>query len=144
MLIGQYRHSIDDKNRISLPVKFRKEVGRKVVLTHGLDNCLFLYPIREWQKISEKLANLSMGQADTRGFNRFLLAGASEVDVDSSGRLLLPEHLKAFAKLGEKVVFAGVHNRIELWSEPRWNEYQRRIEGQADALAEKLGEIGAF
>ena len=144
MLIGEYTHSLDDKNRISLPVKFRKEVGKKVVLTHGLDNCLFLYPVREWQKISEKLASLSMGQADTRGFNRFMLAGASEVDVDSAGRLLLPEHLKEFAKLGEKVVFAGVHNRIELWSESRWVEYKKRIESQADALAEKLGEIGAF
>lgn len=135
---------MDDKNRISLPAKFRKEVGKKVVITHGLDNCLFIYPVREWGKIAEKLASLAMGQADTRGFNRFMLAGASEVDIDSVGRMLVPEYLKEFAKLDEKVVFAGVHNRIELWSSDRWLEYKKKIETQADKLAEKLGEVGAF
>lgn len=144
MLIGEYTHSLDDKNRISLPAKFRKEVGKKVVITHGLDNCLFIYPVREWGKIAEKLASLAMGQADTRGFNRFMLAGASEVDIDSVGRMLVPEYLKVFAKLDEKVVFAGVHNRIELWSSEKWTEYKKKIETQADKLAEKLGEVGAF
>jgi MraZ protein len=144
MLIGEYTHSIDDKNRISLPAKFRKEVGKKVVLTHGLDNCLFLYTFSEWEKISEKLASLSMGQSNTRGFNRFMLAGAMEVDIDSVGRMLIPEHLKKFAGIEEKVVFTGVHNRIELWQESRWIEYKKRIEAEADTLAEKLGEIGAF
>jgi len=144
MLIGEYTHTIDDKNRISLPAKFRKEVGKKVVITQGLDNCLFLYPLKEWKKISEKLANLSMGQSNTRGFNRFMLAGATEVDIDSVGRMLLPEYLKIFAKLGEKVVFTGVHNRIELWNDERWSEYKKRIASEADHLAEKLGEIGVF
>lgn len=144
MLLGEYTHAIDDKNRISLPAKFRKEVGKKVVLTHGLDNCLFLYPLREWEKIAEKLANLSMGQSDTRGFNRFMLAGATEVDVDTVGRLLVPEYLKQFAKLEEKVVFTGVHSRIELWNEGTWTAYKKRIEAEADKLAEKLGEIGVL
>ncbi len=144
MLIGEYTHTIDDKNRVSLPMKFRKEVGKKVVITHGLDNCVFLYPVKEWEKISDKLANLSMGQSDTRGFNRFMLAGATEIDVDTVGRMLVPEYLKQFAKLEEKVVFAGVHNRIELWNETRWTEYKKRIEAQADQLAEKLGEIGVL
>lgn len=144
MLLGEYTHTIDDKNRTSLPARFRKEVGRKVVITHGLDNCLFLYPVREWEKIAEKLAGLSMGQADTRGFNRFMLAGAVDVDIDSVGRMLIPEHLKNFAKLAGKVVFIGVHNRIEVWNENLWLEYKRKIESQADSLAEKLGEVGAF
>ncbi len=144
MLIGEFTHSIDDKNRISLPIKFRKEVGKKVVVTHGLDNCLFLYPLNEWEKIAEKLANLSMGQSDTRGFNRFMLAGATEVDVDSVGRMLVPQYLKEFAHLGEKVVFTGVHNRIELWNEDRWTEYKKKIGAKADQLAEKLGEIGVL
>jgi MraZ protein len=144
MLIGEYTHSIDDKNRISLPAKFRKEVGKKVVVTHGLDNCLFLYPLNEWEKIAEKLAALSMGQSDTRGFNRFMLAGATEVDVDAVGRMLIPPYLKQFANLDEKVVFAGVHNRIELWNETKWTDYKKRITGEADKLAEKLGDIGAF
>jgi MraZ protein len=144
MLIGEYTHSVDDKNRISLPAKFRKEVGKKVVLTHGLDNCLFLYPMKEWEKISDKLANLSMGQSDTRGFNRFMLAGATEVDIDAVGRMLIPEYLREFAKLEDKVIVTGVHNRIELWNAERWTEYKKRIIAEADTLAEKLGDVGAF
>lgn len=144
MLIGEYTHTIDDKSRVSLPSKFRKEVGKTVVITHGLDNCLFLYPLDEWKTISQKLGNLAMGQADARGFNRFMLAGAVEADVDSIGRILIPDFLREFAQLAGKVVFAGVHNRIEIWDEKRWTEYKKRIEKQADLLAEKLGEIGAF
>jgi MraZ protein len=144
MLIGQYAHTIDDKKRVSLPSKFRKELGGKVVLTHGLDNCLFVYPIKEWLKVSEKLAELSMGQADTRGFNRFMLAGAVEADVDALGRILVPDFLKDFAGLKSKVVIIGVHTRIEIWNEKVWGEYKSRIEKQADALAEKLGEIGVI
>ncbi len=144
MLIGEYTHTVDEKKRISLPSKFRKEVGKKIVVTHGLDNCLFLYQTKEWEKISEKLASLGMGQSDTRGFNRFLLAGAVEIDVDSNGRILIPDFLREFAQLGEKVVFAGVHNRIEIWNDARWTEYKKKIEKQADLMAEKLGEIGVF
>ncbi len=144
MLLGEYTHTVDEKNRISLPSKFRKEVGKKVVVTHGLDTCLFLYPLKEWEKISAKLAELSMGQADTRGFNRFMLAGAVEVDVDSIGRILIPDFLKEFADLKSRVVFTGVHNRVEIWNEKTWKEYKSRIEKQADMMAEKLGEIGVF
>jgi len=144
MLIGEYTHTVDEKNRISLPIKFRKEVGRKIVVTHGLDKCLFLYPLKEWEKISEKLAGLGIGQSDTRGFNRFMLAGAVEIDADSNGRILIPDFLKAFAELGEKVVFAGIHNRVEIWNDSKWSEYKTRIAAQADQMAEKLGEIGVF
>ena len=144
MLIGEYTHTVDEKNRVSLPVKFRKEVGKKVVVTHGLDNCIFLYSLPEWQKVAGKLAELGIGQSDTRGFNRFMLAGAVEVEVDAIGRILIPDFLKAFAKLGEKIIFAGVHNRVEIWNSVRWAEYKKVIEGQADKLAEKLGEIGAL
>lgn len=144
MLIGEYTHTIDDKKRISLPVKFRKEIGKKIIVTHGLDNCLFLYPVKEWAKIGEKLANLSMGQSDSRGFNRFMLAGATEVDIDTVGRMLIPEYLKEFAGLESKVIFTGVGNRIELWNEKRWSDYKKDILAKADSLAQKLGEVGAF
>lgn len=144
MLIGEYIHTIDDKSRISLPSKFRKEIGKKLVLTRGLDNCLFLYSLKEWKSVSEKLALLPMGQADTRGFGRFMFAGAVEIDVDALGRILIPDFLKDFAKLAEKVVFAGVQTRVELWNETAWDEYKKRIETQGDALAEKLGQVGIF
>jgi len=144
MLIGEYTHTLDPKKRLSLPSKFRKEMGKKVVVTRGLDKCLFIYSVKQWAHISEKIAELSMGQADSRGFNRFLLSGAIETDVDSAGRVLIPDFLKDFAHLEAKVVVTGVHSRVEVWDEKAWNEYKGRIEKQADVLAEKLGEIGVL
>jgi len=144
MLIGEYTHTIDDKKRISLPIKFRKALGKKIVVTHGLDNCLFAYTLKEWEKISEKISELGMGQADKRGFNRFMLAGASIVDVDSVGRILIPEHLREFADVKERVVFTGVYSRVEIWNEQRWSEYKQKVIKNADLMAEKLGDIGAI
>ena len=144
MLLGQYTHTLDPKKRLALPSRFRKELGKLVVLTHGLDKCLFLYSISEWKRVAEKLAGLSMGAADTRGFNRFMLSGACEVEVDGAGRILIPDFLKKFAGFNEKVVIAGVHTRVEIWDESRWQEYKERIAAQADQLAEKLGEIGVI
>jgi MraZ protein len=144
MLIGEYSHALDPKKRLSLPAKWRKELGEGVVVTRGLDNCLFVYPLKEWQSITEKIGRLPLGQADTRGFNRFFLSGAVEVDVDAAGRILIPDFLKAFAELGQKVVLAGIHDRVEIWDVKRWSDYKRRIERDADKLAEKLGEIGVL
>jgi len=144
MLIGEYTHSIDSKKRLSLPSRWRKELGKKLVVTRGLDNCLFVYPLKEWQKITEKVGQLPLGQADTRSFNRFFLSGAVEVEVDKIGRILVPDFLKGFAKLENKVVLAGIHNRVEIWDENKWNEYKKRIENEADSLAEKLGTIGVL
>lgn len=144
MIIGEFRHTIDDKNRLSLPAKFRKEMGKTVVITPGLDSCLFIFTMREWEKISGRLSagDSSILQADNRGFNRFLLGGAVEVEVDAVGRMLLPEHLRERAKLKNKVVFIGVVDRAELWDEETWNNYRSAIEQKADALAEKLGQAG--
>ncbi len=144
MLIGEYKHTLDPKKRLSLPSKWREELGRKLVVTRGLDNCLFVYPLIEWQKITEKIGQLPLGQADTRSFNRFFLSGAVEVEVDSVGRILVPDFLKDFATLSTNVVLAGIHSRIEIWDEEKWTEYKRKIELEADSLAEKLGEIGVL
>lgn len=142
MLIGQHTHTIDLKKRLSLPAKFRKELGKKVVLTNGLDQCIFVYPIKEWEKMASKLSELGMGNASTRSFNRFMLSGAEEVEIDSAGRILVPDFLKEFAHLKEKVILAGVQNRVEIWDETAWNEYTKKISQEADTLAEKLGEVG--
>ncbi len=144
MLIGEYRHTIDDKKRLAIPAKFRKEIGKKVVITNGLDNCLFLYTMKEWESVAGKLGGLAMGQADSRGFNRFMLAGAVDTEVDELGRVLIPDFLREFACLKTKVVITGVHNRLEIWDEKRWTDYKARVASQADRLAEKLGEIGVF
>lgn len=144
MLLGEYLHTLDPKKRLSLPVKFRKEIGKKIVITRGLDNCLFVYSLKSWEKISLKLGELSIGQADQRGFNRFMLSGAVEVDVDSVGRILIPDFLKDFGGLKSRVIVAGVNDRIELWDERAWKDYKKRIEKQADAMAEKLGDLGVL
>lgn len=144
MLIGEYRHTIDDKNRLSLPAKFRQEMGKKVVITPGLDSCLFVFTSNEWEKISEHLSvtGSSILQADNRSLNRYLLGRAVEVEVDASGRMLIPEHLRERAKLNTKVVFIGVRDRVEIWDESTWDSYVHEVEGRADALAEKLGQTG--
>ncbi len=142
MLIGEYLHTLDSKKRLSLPAKFRKVVGRKVVVTRGLDACLFMFPLATWKVIAEKLQSLPFGKSDTRGMSRFLLAGAVETEVDSAGRILIPEYLKEFADLKSRVVLAGVSDRIEIWNEKTWDEYKRHIEKGADQMAQTLGDMG--
>ncbi len=142
MLIGQHLHTLDPKKRLSLPAKFRKELGKKVVLTNGLDQCIFVYAKEEWEKFAEGLGGLGIGSPNTRDFNRFILSGAEETEVDSAGRILIPDFLKEFAGLKEKVVLAGVQNRVEIWDEARWKAYTRKVSGEADTLAEKLSSAG--
>lgn len=144
MLIGEYTHSIDEKNRLSLPAKFRSELGKKIVITAGLDNCLWIFKFPEWKKIEEKLNQSSIGQADNRSFNRLMFSSAVEAEVDSIGRILVPEFLKDRAGLKNKVVFIGVSSRVEIWNEKNWIEYKKVVEKQADTLAEKLGQVGVL
>lgn len=144
MFLGEYEHTLDEKKRVSLPKAFRAGLGKKMVMTRGLDNCLFVYPQKSWEKVAAKLDQLSFAQADTRGFNRFILSGAVELETDGAGRILVPEHQKQFAGLKKNVVFAGVSDRVEIWDAAQWKQYKLRIEKQAEAMAEKLGEIGAL
>jgi len=144
MFIGEYLHTLDPKKRLSLPSKFRKELGKSVVITRGLDHCLFLLPQPAWKKLVKKFSELSIGSADTRGFNRFMLSGAVDVAVDSAGRILVPDFLKDFAELKTDVVLAGVGERVEAWDEKRWKSYKAHIESQGDAMAAKLGETGVI
>jgi MraZ protein len=144
MLIGEYKHTLDKKKRVALPAKFRKELGKKIIITHGFDKCLFIYPIKEWQGFSDKLSALPVGTSDTRGLNRFMFGGAQETEVDSLGRILIPDFLKEFAGLKTKVVIVGIEKRVEVWDEKSWDSYKERIEKEADRLAEKLGDLGVF
>ena len=144
MLIGEYSHTIDAKKRLAVPAKLRKELGDRAVLTRGLDNCLFLYPESEWQKLTQKLSELPVGQANTRSFLRLMLAGAVEVELDQLGRILIPDYLKEYAGLVQKVVIAGVYNRLEIGDEERWGAYKGDVEKNTDMIAEKLGELGLY
>lgn len=144
MLIGEYQHTLDPKKRLSLPAKFRKELGKNLIVTRGLDHCLFVFSSAAWKKLTAKFADLSIGSSDTRGFNRFMLSGAVEADVDSAGRILIPDFQKEFAGLGTEVVLAGVNDRVEIWDKKQWETYKARIESEGDAMAAKLGEIGVI
>ncbi len=144
MFIGEYIHIIDPKKRLSIPTRLRKGLGGSVVLTRGPDHCLFLYPQPVWQVMAEKLSKLPLGQADTRNFVRFTLAGAAEGELDSLGRVLIPDHLKQYAELGSKAIVVGVFDRIEVWSPERWENLRKRTEENADRLAERLGDLGVY
>ena len=144
MFIGEYQHTLDAKKRLAVPAKVRKELGEVAILTRGLDNCLFLYPMAEWHKLTEKLAQLSVGQGNTRSFLRLMLAGAVEVELDQLGRILIPEYLKNYAGLSQRVTIAGVYNRLEVWDEERWINYKQEVEKNTDMIAEKLGELGLY
>ena len=144
LLIGEYEHTLDEKKRVSLPKTFRAALGKRVVMTRGLDNCLYIYSHGAWAKVAEKLQSLSIVNVDTRGFNRFMLSGAAEVEVDGVGRILIPDHQKEFAQLKRTVVFTGVSDHVEVWDAAKWKSYKARIEKDADKMAKKLGEIGAL
>lgn len=133
MFIGEYTHTVDEKNRFSLPAKFRKELGRKVVVTRGKDHCLFLYPTKTWSAISEEVAKLGHVESDPR-YARFTFAGASEIEIDSIGRILVPEFLREFADLnppaGGHLVITGVHDRVEIWNDKKWTTYKKKLESE--------------
>jgi MraZ protein len=142
MFIGQYRHTLDDKGRLSVPVKFRDQLSEGLVVTRGLDRSLFLYPKKEWERLASKLAALPLGKADTRAMSRLMLAGAMEADIDASGRVTIPPYLRAYASLAKRVIVTGLYDRIEIWDEETWNTYCARTEREGDEIAERLGDQG--
>jgi MraZ protein len=142
MLIGEYIHTIDEKNRMSLPVKFRKELGRTVVITPGLDECLFVFTLSEWEKVTKRLGSsegdLSFLKSEQRTFNRNMFGQAVDVEVDSIGRILIPDFLKDRVKLKNTGAVIGVQDRLEIWNDKTWMEYKKKAEKQAEDLAEKI------
>ena len=137
MFLGEYVHTFDTKNRISLPAKFRKQLGGTVVVTRGLDRCLYVYPKKAWEKEAMRYAEQVNGTAAERGLARLFLAGSFEGEVDKAGRVLVPENLKAFANLQGKAVIAGVADRVEVWEERAWKEYTDVLERDAARYAEE-------
>ncbi len=142
MFIGEYHHTLDEKGRMAVPIKFRAAIADGAIVTRGLDHSLFLYPKHEWNVLAEKLASLPFGQADTRAFARLMLAGAMEVEVDKSGRVNLPEYLRTYAGLRKDVVVAGLYNRLEIWDEKTWKEYAAKTEAEGNQIAERLTDLG--
>jgi MraZ protein len=144
MFIGEYSHSIDPKRRLALPSKFRGELGSRVVVTRGLDRSLFVYPMKVWEELAEKLGAMPVGESGKRSFVRLQLAGATDVELDSQGRVLIPDYLKEYAGLGKNVVVVGLFNRLELWDETTWKSYKEEAEKNAGEVAEELGKLGVY
>ena len=142
MFLGEYLHTVDNKNRLAIPAKFRADLKQGAVITRGLDNCLFLFTRKDWQKLVAKISSLPLSQSKARSFARMMLMGAMEVSLDKLGRVLLPEYLKQFAGLDKKVVIGGVLDRIEIWDEVKWNEYKKKSERNVEQVAEDMGELG--
>lgn len=142
MFIGQFSHTLDEKGRLSVPVKFRSGLSDGLVVTRGLDRSLFLYPKHEWERLAQKLAALPLGKSDTRAIARLMLAGAMEADIDSAGRIMIPSYLRDYANLKKSVVITGLYDRLEIWDEETWNAYRVQTEAEGNDIAERLGDQG--
>ena len=138
MFMGEYHHSIDNKGRMIVPSKFRDELGDMFIITRGLDQCLFGYPISEWELIEEKLKGLPLTKKDARAFTRFFFSGATESELDKQGRINIPAPLLQYAKLEKECVILGVSNRIEIWSKQIWEEYFNQSEESFAEIAENM------
>src|SRR3990167_9607607 len=134
MLIGQYKHTIDSKKRLALPAKFRGELGDKVIITKGVENCLVVYTEKEFKIMSEKVSNLTISQSEARSFTRIMLAGAMEINLDKLGRVLVPDYLKKYAGLKKNVIVCGLSNRLEMWDSEEWAEYTKKAEKGFDQI----------
>lgn len=141
-MFGEYGHTIDEKGRLSIPVKFRAKLLEGCVVTRGLDHCLWVYSLEEWQKIVEQIAALPITSKNARSFSRLMLAGAMDLKLDKAGRVNLPNYLKEYASIKSKVVVTGMYNRLEIWPEDGWKEFKDDMEENSEETAEKLSEIG--
>ena len=138
MLMGEFHHNIDDKSRLVVPSKFRYELGETFIITRGLEECLFLYSLDEWNKIVDKLKTLPFTKKDARAFLRFFLSGACECTFDKQGRIAVPSPLANYASLKKECVIIGVNDRLEIWSEEKYSNFFSQNEPIMSELAETL------
>lgn len=142
MFLGEFEHTIDQKGRLAIPVKFRAALADGAVVTRGLDSCLTLYPKKEWNELATRIANLPITEPNARSFARFMLAGAMDVEADKQGRIILPAYLRQYASLGARVIVAGLANRIEIWDEKKWVEYSQQSQTNSSDIASHLSSLG--
>lgn len=141
MFMGEFSHALDEKGRMIVPVKFREGLGTSFVITRGLDKCLFVYPMKEWEILENKLKSLPMTRSDARQFVRFFFSGATECELDKQGRILIPATLRSYADLNRDCVVLGVSNRVEIWSQQIWSDYAEGAESSFAEVAENLVDL---
>ena len=139
MLLGEYEHTLDDKNRLTLPAKFRQAFGEGVVVTRGMDGCLFVYTRSAWEEfVADRLEGLNTFSREARQMNRFIFAGATETELDKQGRIMLAPPLIAHASLGREVVVAGIRDHVKIWDREAWRKQLEEVEGSVELVAERL------
>jgi MraZ protein len=139
MLLGEYEHTLDDKNRLTLPAKFRQALGGGVVVTRGMDHCLFVFTREGWDAfVAVRLEGLNPFSREARQMSRFMFAGATETELDKQGRIMVPPPLIAHASLGREVVVAGVRDHVEIWDRTAWGKQLKEVEGSVELVAERL------
>ena len=142
MLLGEYRHNVDVKGRVSVPSKFRGDLGQSFIVTKGLDNCLFMYSKSEWETIENKLKALPLTNNDARSFMRFFFAGATECEVDKQGRINIPQLLREYAGIKKDVVIVGISTRAEIWDSSKWEEYTSSDSLNGNKIASQMSNLG--
>lgn len=138
MFKGEYQHSLDDKGRVIIPARLRNGLGDRFMVTRGLDQCLFIYPLSEWTRIEQKVKELPFTRSDARAFTRLFFSGAAEVEADKQGRVLIPQNLREYAGIDREVMIIGVSSRVEVWSEQAWKKYSSEANSNFEQVAEKL------
>ena len=142
MFIGEFAHAVDEKGRVAIPARFRARLAAGLVVTRGLDGCLFAYPLADWERLAERIAALPLTQPAARQFQRLMFAGATDGQLDSQGRVGLSAFLREYAGIERDAVVIGVNSRIEIWSAARWAEQRAQVEQAGELLAEQLGALG--
>ncbi len=142
MFLGEFEHTIDDKGRVAIPARFREEMQEGFIITRGFDNCLQAFPRPTWQDLAHRISTLSLGNEEARHLRRLLFSGANEVTFDRQGRILIPQNLREYASLSEKVVIAGMHTFFELWSPERWQTVLSTLDSSGRIIAEQLADLG--
>jgi MraZ protein len=142
MFLGRFEHTIDDKGRLTIPAKYRASLSDGVVVTRGLDRCVYIYPQTEWEQLAERTRKLPLTKIDARSLVRFLFSGASDCIPDRQGRVPIPSYLREYADLHDRVIVAGSQNHLEVWSPESWEQENSKLEHEPGAFAEKLGDLG--
>jgi MraZ protein len=142
LLLGQYRHSVDNKGRLIIPNEFRKDLSNTLYVTKGIENCVFVFSETTWQVLAGKIASLPMAKKAGREFARIFLANASEETIDAQGRITIPRHLREYAEIDKKVVTVGIGERMEIWSESLWDQHAAEVEGKYEDITEEIMDTG--
>ena len=142
MLLGEYSHNVDEKGRVSVPSKFREDLGTSFIVTKGLDNCLFIYSKNEWSVFEEKLKSLPLTNKNARNFVRFFFSGATECELDKQGRINIPQNLREYANISKEVYIIGVMSRVEIWDKVAWQNYTSPENMDLEDIASQMSDLG--